>query len=81
MAVHQQNLVSIITLEGSGITQPKDLEGKQVAAATGSVNQLLFPAYAKLAGIDANTVEFVNAQTTQLGSMLTSGQVPASALS
>ncbi|MBN1174651.1 MAG: ABC transporter substrate-binding protein [Micromonosporaceae bacterium] len=77
MAVHQQNLVSIVTLEGSGITQPKDLEGKKVGAATGSVNQLLFPAYAKLAGIDVNKVQFVDMQTTQLGAALGSGQVPA----
>lgn len=51
-----------MTLEGSGITSPKDLEGKKVGAATGSVNQLLFPAYAKLAGIDATKVQWVNAQ-------------------
>ena len=67
-AVHQQTLVSIITLEGSGITEPKDLEGRKLGAATGSVNQLLFPAYAKLAGIDATKVEWVNAAPPQLAS-------------
>ena len=51
---------------GIGITSPKDLEGKKVGAATGSVNQLLFPAYAKLAGIDATKVQWVNAQPPQL---------------
>ena len=40
-------------LEGAGITTPKDLEGKKIAAAANSVNQLLFPGYARLAGIEA----------------------------
>ncbi|GAB3864612.1 ABC transporter substrate-binding protein [Dactylosporangium cerinum] len=76
-AIHQQSLVSIVTLEGSGITSPKDLEGKKVGAATGSVNQLLFPAYAKLAGIDASKVQWVNAQPPQLPALLAGGQVQA----
>ncbi|GAA0434706.1 ABC transporter substrate-binding protein [Actinoplanes capillaceus] len=76
-AVHQQTLVSIIALEGSGITTPKDLEGRKLGAATGSVNQLLFPAYAKLAGIDAGKVEWVNAPPAQLPSLLASGRVDA----
>ena len=77
MAVHQQNLVSIISLDGGGITTPKDLEGKKVGAATGSVNQLLFPAYAKLAGIDEKKVTWVNAAPAQLPALLASGSVQA----
>jgi NitT/TauT family transport system substrate-binding protein len=76
-ALHQQNLVSIVTLEGNGITAPKDLEGKKVGAATGSVNHLLFPAYANLTGIDVNKVTIVNSQPAQLPTMLASGAVSA----
>ncbi|MEV6928940.1 ABC transporter substrate-binding protein [Dactylosporangium sp. NPDC051485] len=76
-AIHQQSLVSIVALEGSGITSPKDLEGKKVGAATGSVNQLLFPAYAKLADIDPAKVQWVNAQPPQLPALLAGGQVQA----
>lgn len=76
-AVHQQTLVSIIALEGAGITEPRHLEGRKLGAATGSVNQLLFPAYAKLAGIDATKVEWVNAPPAQLPSLLASGRVDA----
>lgn len=77
MSVHQQNLVSIITLEGNGITSPKDLEGKKIGAATGSVNQLLWPAYAKLAGVDQSKVQFIAMQTTQLAGALANKQVDA----
>ncbi|MEU4690629.1 ABC transporter substrate-binding protein [Actinoplanes sp. NPDC023714] len=76
-AVHQQTLVSIIALEGSGVTEPKDLEGRKLGAATGSVNQLLFPAYAKLAGVDEGRVEWVNAAPPQLPALLASGRVDA----
>ncbi|MEU7873683.1 ABC transporter substrate-binding protein [Dactylosporangium sp. NPDC049140] len=76
-AIHQQTLVSIIALDGAGITAPKDLEGKKLGAATGSVNQLLFPGYAKLAGIDPTKIQWVNAQPAQLPALLAGGQVQA----
>lgn len=76
-AIHQGSLVSIITLEGSGINSPKDLEGKKIGAATNSVNQLLFPAYARLAGVDDKKVTWVNTQPPQIPALLASGQVPA----
>jgi NitT/TauT family transport system substrate-binding protein len=76
-AIHQQTLVSIISLEGGTVAQPKDLEGKKVGAATGSVNQLLFPAYAQLAGIDAQKVTWVNVAPPQLNALLASKQVDA----
>jgi NitT/TauT family transport system substrate-binding protein len=76
-AIHQRSLVSIITLPGSGITRPADLEGHKLGAATGGVNQLLFPAYAKHAGIDPAKVTWVNAQPAQLPTLLASGRVDA----
>jgi NitT/TauT family transport system substrate-binding protein len=76
-AIHQQSLVAIITLEGSKITTPKDLAGKKIGAATASVNQLLFPAYAQLAGVDPKSVTWVNTQPAQVASLLASGQVDA----
>ncbi|MEV6349464.1 ABC transporter substrate-binding protein [Actinoplanes sp. NPDC051851] len=76
-AIHQRSLVSIVSLEGSGITAPRLLEGHRMGAATGSVNQLLFPAYARLAGIDPEKVTIVDAQPAQLAALLASGRVDA----
>lgn len=76
-AIHQQTLVSIISLEGNGIASPKDLAGQKIGAAANSVNQLLFPAYAKLAGIDPKTVTWANVQPPQIPGLLASGQVKA----
>ncbi|GIJ49172.1 hypothetical protein Val02_60580 [Virgisporangium aliadipatigenens] len=76
-ASHQQTLVSIVALEGGSVKTAKDLEGRKVGAATGSVNQLLFPAYAKRVGIDASKVLWVNTQPANLPTLLASGQVDA----
>jgi NitT/TauT family transport system substrate-binding protein len=76
-AVHQQTLVSIMTTADTGITTPKDLAGKTVATATGSVSELLFPAYAKLAGIDPKSVTIKGVQATALNGLMAQRKVDA----
>ncbi|MET7574807.1 ABC transporter substrate-binding protein [Streptomyces sp. NPDC005492] len=77
LAVHQRTLVSIMAMQGSGIATPKDLKGKRIAAAANSVNQMLFPGYAKLAGIDTTGVRWIAVQPVQLGPALASGKADA----
>jgi len=77
LAVHQRTLVSIMAMQGSGISTPKDLTGKKIAAAANSVNQLLFPGYAKLAGIDTAGIRWIAVQPVQLGPALASGKADA----
>jgi NitT/TauT family transport system substrate-binding protein len=76
-AIHQQTLVSIMTTKDTGITRPTDLKGKTVATAAGSVSEQLFPAYAKLAGLDPSTVKIQGAQTTALNGLMASRKVDA----
>jgi NitT/TauT family transport system substrate-binding protein len=45
--------------KASGIKTPKDLEGRKMGAATAESHLMLFPVFAKKAGIDASTVEWV----------------------
>jgi NitT/TauT family transport system substrate-binding protein len=75
-AIHQQTLVSIMTTK-PGITQPADLKGKTVATAAGSVSEQLFPAYAKLAGLDPKTVTMKGVQSTALNGLMKAGSVDA----
>ncbi len=75
--VHQRTLVSIITPAGGPIKAPADLRGKKLGAATGSVNQLLFPAYARAAGFDPATVTWVNSTPQQIPALLAAGRVDA----
>lgn len=74
-AIHQRSLAGIMTLEGRGISSPKDLEGKTVGDPTGSTIGLMFPMYAQLAGIDASKVKFVNIPAPQLPTTLAAGSV------
>ncbi|MEV7227545.1 MULTISPECIES: ABC transporter substrate-binding protein [Polymorphospora] len=74
-AIQQRTMAAIIALEGGGITTPKDLEGKKLADTPGSVVRNLFPTYAKLAGVDATKVEWVNGQAQTLIGTLAGGQV------
>lgn len=78
-AIHQKNLSSIISLRRTGITAPKDLEGRTLVTATGGVGKLLFPAYAKLAGIDAAKVKWVQTQPTQVAGVVGAGRADGAA--
>ena len=70
-AVQQRTLLSIVALQGSGIIGPKDLEGRTIGVATGAAPKTLFPAYARLAGIDETKVRWENSSPPQLPTLLT----------
>ena len=70
--VSQNILSTYIALRESGISTPKDLEGKTIADAPGSTTTVLFPLYARRAGIDASKVRFVPAAPPTLPSLLAS---------
>ncbi|MGC9670289.1 ABC transporter substrate-binding protein [Planosporangium sp. 12N6] len=73
--IHQSSLAAIISLEGQGITKPADLEGKKIGDQPGSTNQVMFPVYARAAGIDASKVQFVPGAPPALPQLLVAGQV------
>lgn len=75
--IHQRTLTGIMTLEGKGITTAKDLEGKTIGDASGSVITMLFPTYCKLAGVDATKAKFVVIAPPQLPAALAAGTVDA----
>ncbi|WP_329332295.1 ABC transporter substrate-binding protein [Streptomyces sp. NBC_00663] len=74
-AVQQHTMAAIATTEGSGIAKPKDLEGKRLADTPGSVVRNLFPTYARLAGVDAAKVTWVNGEAQTLMGTLAGGSV------
>jgi NitT/TauT family transport system substrate-binding protein len=66
---------AIYVLKESGITKPKDLEGRKLADTAFSAMPKMFSAYAKAAGIDASKVTWVIAGSDALPGMLSLGRV------
>lgn len=76
-AVQQRTVAAIIVLDGSGIAEPEDLVGRTIADPPGSTVKLMFPLYARAAGIDPGAVRFVPSAPPALPQLLVSGQVDA----
>ena len=74
-AIQQRTMAAIMSLDGYGITTPKDLEGRKIADSPGSVVRNLFPTYAKLAKVDAAKVTFVNGMPQTLFAALAQHKV------
>jgi NitT/TauT family transport system substrate-binding protein len=75
--LHASHLGCIMVPESAGIARPRDLEGTVMAVIPGGTNTLLFPAFADLAGFDADTVEFVSPPPPDFGVLLQAGEVDA----
>ena len=73
--VQQRTMAAIISLEGNGISSPKDLENKVLADTPSSVVRNLFPTYAKLANIDYTKVTWRDGTPQTLMGTLASKQV------
>jgi NitT/TauT family transport system substrate-binding protein len=54
----------------SGIKGPKDLVGKKVGVPAADGHKVMFPAFAKIVGIDPSTVEFINIEPAAKPSVL-----------
>lgn len=55
----QKDPSAIITLEGSGIKEPKDIEGKRFATEAGNFSDGMIGAWAAVNGVDLDTVELI----------------------
>ena len=73
----QSTQAAIASLQESGLTTPKSLEGKTLADLPASIVVRLFPFYAKRAGIDRSKVEIVPGSPQTLPSLLATKRVDA----
>jgi len=60
--VFDKSPLNIWSRKEAPITRPKDLEGKSVAAPPGDGQRQMFPAFARLHGIDQSKVTWVNVE-------------------
>lgn len=66
---------AIIALKGSGITKPKDMEGKSMSIPPTSAVFKLFPAFVSATGVDINKIKLVQMSAAATHSALLQGQV------
>ena len=59
-SIFRRNPAAVVVLADSGITTPKDLEGKSIAITAGSAQFQQWPAFVKGAGLDASKIQVVN---------------------
>ena len=68
-----RNPETFFSLKKTGITKPKDLEGRTVVSNAGSAAPKLFPIFAELHGIDQGKVRWVMVEPAAKASMLIAG--------
>jgi NitT/TauT family transport system substrate-binding protein len=73
--VHQNTMSAILSLQETGIRRPQDLVGKTLADSPASTVRVLFPVYARKAGIDPSRVTWRDAAPPALPALLASKQV------
>ncbi|MCW6005144.1 ABC transporter substrate-binding protein [Micromonospora sp. CPCC 205371] len=74
-AIQQRTLNSITTVSSTGIAAPRDLSGRTIGGVAGGAPWLLFPAYAKLADVDARSVTWLPSPAANLPKLLAAGKV------
>jgi NitT/TauT family transport system substrate-binding protein len=68
---------SILTLEGRGIESIRDIEGKTLGGPAGDAARRLFPVFANVVGIDADSINWVSMDPPLREPMLIQGEVDA----
>lgn len=75
--VFDRTAAAIVTLRGRNINRPQDVAGRKLGAPEGEGSRLLFPAFARVAGIDAGRVQWTSMAANLRDTMLRTNQVDA----
>ena len=77
MMMYEQPPFAIFVLKKSGITHPRQLVGKSLGAPVFDASYKLFPVFAKVVGIKADSVKLINMDPRLREPMLIKGEVDA----
>jgi len=75
--VLDRTAAAVISVKGRGIGGLKDLAGKRLGAPEGEASRVLFPPFARAAGIDAPSIRWTSMAANLRDTMLAQGQVEA----
>jgi NitT/TauT family transport system substrate-binding protein len=73
--IHDKSLYSAGTLEENNIRTPQDFKGKRLGTSIGDAARVMFPAFAKLNGLDPSTVQWTDMTPPARIASLVLGQV------
>jgi NitT/TauT family transport system substrate-binding protein len=74
MGLYQRNPIGVIYNVKSGITKPKDLEGKTLVITNGDAPAALLPAFAAATGVDLKKVNVVSTDPASKNAAVISGR-------
>jgi len=74
MGLYQRNPIGVIYNIKSGITKPKDLEGKTLIITNGDAPSALLPAFAESTGVDLKKVNVVSTDAAAKNAAVISGR-------
>ncbi len=77
--IYDYSPLCVLTLRETGIATPTDLEGRSIGAPAGSASRRMFPAFAKLVGIDPESVSWQTLAPELRETMLVQKRVDATA--
>lgn len=77
MMVHDKSALSLATKAAGQIKNPKDVNGKTLAAPVGDASRQLFPLFAEINGIDQSSLKWVNVSPELREPMLLRGEADA----
>ena len=77
MSGYEQAPAAIIVLKSSGITEPKQLNGKKLGSAANDATFKLFPVFAAQTGIDVASMQIQNIEPSLREVLLVQGKVDA----
>jgi len=75
--VLDRTAAAVITLRKNNITEARGVAGKRLGAPEGEGSRMLFPAFARVAGIDASGIRWTSMAANLRDTMLAQGQVDA----
>jgi NitT/TauT family transport system substrate-binding protein len=77
LVLFEQSLNSITSLKSHHIDTPKDLVGKTIAGAPGDSSRVMFPIFARITGIDANSIKWQSINPQLRAGLLLNNQLDA----
>jgi NitT/TauT family transport system substrate-binding protein len=77
LSAYDASPAAVVTLKKSGITKPKDFEGKTLGAPVFDAGRKAFPLFAKATGIDMSKIKWTTMDPPLRETMLVRGEVDA----